>query len=932
MATDVGRSNAPEAIRGALGYLLFWTYNLLWVVFDGVVVWSIAGFLGWSLTQGARELGLPTKVLALFGAICVVPLLVTATAFFLGRSDRPARLLRLLYGVEVPIQGLLFLALLFLRQATPVVWLFAFGSVFAASGLVYLSSKATRTRGVGREWGLLLSQTVGVLLVAYVLALFLLLLPIGYAVAKSFLSWPSVADILTFPLPFWVVPFSLLNGVMSPIAAALVYQRSFREQFAAVADRADARRTAAAVAIFGMAFVALGVLVGRQPALARIRADVERFRAARSFAERQAAARHLEPWLGELRRYLVGVYLAPYRYVLDEAMLLELSRTQASDLGRRGLAAVQQLATPFVYRGRFREDARWAAEAYKDLFNEGIQNGEHEAIETTLEASFTRDALAAGLLDRYRKMVRVVSQEVRVEWDRGCAVVTITEEYQNETDEPQEAFYEFSLSGSAAVTGLWLGPDLEFEGVIAPRGAAREVYEAEVRRRVDPALVEHTGPRQYRLRVFPIPRKVAAEPEGVRRSEKPLRASFRYVVLPDVERGSLTIPLPRLNESRNVFWDESLAGRLEGPVTIARPGSTPHWSGGAVLRLSTAATRPSTPVVFRLGDTAATLHAPADVASDGHVAAAAARRIAVMLDASHSSAGWDWRQWLREDAAFGELVRNHSVEAYFFGDALSDPIPVADPDDERLASVLPLGRARTLEALEALCEAGYDSILILSVGRGVGDGSIATTCPGPPVAIVHADGHIPAYGDALSARVVRGCGVHDSIASALPCLLVPPSDVGGDRALGASGLNLELSAAGDLATKPEQCPSTKPLCQLLAHKVALARGAQADIEATGVGGSGSMTDLHELALRYHVLTPSSSLIALVWEQQRRDLEAASQGQGAFAAHGTGTEEALESPAGQGLLNVRGVPEPETWMLLSVGAVMLALFLWRQRTA
>ena len=58
------------------------------------------------------------------------------------------------------------------------------------------------------------------------------------------------------------------------------------------------------------------------------------------------------------------------------------------------------------------------------------------------------------------------------------------------------------------ITGLWLGASSEIAEadrfVVAPRGAAQQVYRAQVQRRIDPALLEQVGPEQYRLRAFPI--------------------------------------------------------------------------------------------------------------------------------------------------------------------------------------------------------------------------------------------------------------------------------------------------------------------------------------------------------------------------------------------------------------------------------------------
>jgi hypothetical protein len=300
--------------------------------------------------------------------------------------------------------------------------------------------------------------------------------------------------------------------------------------------------------------------------------------------------------------------------------------------------------------------------------------------------------------------------------------------------------------------------------------------------------------------------------------------------------------------------------------------------------------------------------------------------VAVLLDASHGGDDSDWRDVLAKDAGFAALVAGHRVDAYFFNDLLGPAVALDRPDDERLAGVHFLGKAQLLEALQPLCDSSYDSILVLARGGGFheAEGTDAG-CQGPPVAIVHVDGRIPPYEDALAARVLRGCGIHDTIASALPCLTSPPSAGVERRVSLTTTASLELSSVDAARGRLEPCPADRALCQLLAHEVALARLAATEPVS-------AMAELHELATSHHVLTPASSLIALVDDGQRRELEDASRKEGAFAPAGVGTEEQLEAPSGQGLLNVQGVPEPETWMLLSVAATVLGLFLWRWRAA
>lgn len=55
------------------------------------------------------------------------------------------------------------------------------------------------------------------------------------------------------------------------------------------------------------------------------------------------------------------------------------------------------------------------------------------------------------------------------------------------------------------MTDLRLGLDLSMTGIVAPRGAARQVYTDSLRRNTDPALLEQSWPSTYKLRVFPVP-------------------------------------------------------------------------------------------------------------------------------------------------------------------------------------------------------------------------------------------------------------------------------------------------------------------------------------------------------------------------------------------------------------------------------------------
>ena len=87
--------------------------------------------------------------------------------------------------------------------------------------------------------------------------------------------------------------------------------------------------------------------------------------------------------------------------------------------------------------------------------------------------------------------------------------------------------------------------------------------------------------------------------------------------------------------------------------------------------------------------------------------------------------------------------------------------------------------------------------------------------------------------------------------------------------------------------------------------------------------------IHQLAKDYDIVTPYSSMIVLVNDQQREQLKAAEAKADRFDREVETGVEQLETPFNPFEGNeVSGVPEPDVWILL--GIVTLALFLVFQR--
>ena len=98
-----------------------------------------------------------------------------------------------------------------------------------------------------------------------------------------------------------------------------------------------------------------------------------------------------------------------------------------------------------------------------------------------------------------------VRSEVRVRVSGRVAEVEVSEWFLNRGNRLGEGHYLYPLPGEAVFQSFSLFQgDAELRGEIMDAGRAREIYEAIVRRRADPALIELAGHGLLRARIFPI--------------------------------------------------------------------------------------------------------------------------------------------------------------------------------------------------------------------------------------------------------------------------------------------------------------------------------------------------------------------------------------------------------------------------------------------
>ena len=123
--------------------------------------------------------------------------------------------------------------------------------------------------------------------------------------------------------------------------------------------------------------------------------------------------------------------------------------------------------------------------------------------------SLTAPASSQGWIEPIRPVpgggVDKVRSAVQVSVRGRVAQVTVEEWFRNSGAVMNEGSYLYPLPGEAVFANfsLWQG-DQELRGEAMDANQARAIYEAIVRQRKDPALIELAGHGMIRARVFPI--------------------------------------------------------------------------------------------------------------------------------------------------------------------------------------------------------------------------------------------------------------------------------------------------------------------------------------------------------------------------------------------------------------------------------------------
>ena len=950
---------------------LFWSWNPIFLAF------MLLGFAPRVLPEmitAVRTGAIP----AVFLAYAVILTAIPAVAVILGLTllrRSPGRLLALGYGVEGPLMLMVGMRFFVVRELTPAVaMLLSIAGLGMATFLWQILDRDINARGpllahlraIGLTLLLLTGLYAGVWMAFYTVPLaaqgwnlIVRLLPDIWDTLSTIQwhqGWTLIARLLQ---DIWLglstiqwrwVPFFVLGTILAiytatllvvmPVAVPLLYIRAWwRGLRAVVADYGRPRAIALTTAVVITCGV-LAVLTNRQPqhlAFALLEAPPATPAEAQALLNRQEA----------IRAGLLNAYLAPVRYISAVGEVRHVSDMYqwALHMSPEGAMRVQRLyesvARPLLYlpvnapetgvrvdNRALREEPVEAAKLYEAFFDQPIVDGEHDAIVRAVRSTWSLDQAQAAWQAVDDREIHLTRQEISVTENGDWAEVELYEVYRNQTSQRQEVVYYFSLPESAVITGVWLGNspdrDARFSYRVSPRGAAQAVYRNELRRRRDPALVEQIGPRQYRLRVFPV------EPQRWRRDDASGRSmvedapSLHMWLTWRVLASDNAWPLPRLAERRNVYWDDASVRLVKGEPMGADEET---W-----LPASVPATLPLRPVAHRVdfpsGETVIARPVSAgDLSGDpGNL------RLAVVLDRSRSMVehAADVREalaWLAESGATVDVCLTASK---YRGEAPSrvnlaqlDPHSIMYYGGENAAELLV--QFDTLQA-----EQEYDAVVVLTDGSGyeLSAGDIEVPIPDAPVWMVHLGGNFPlGYDDAtLEAIQASGGGVAGDVEEALTRLAialeaehsVSSPDVIDDYVWLA--VPTEVAEIGDTVAVHE---AGDDFAAFAARRLILAamhrqRGALDQLD--------TLDHLHTIAIEHGIVTPYSSMIVLVNEQQRELLQR-------LEAQGDRFQREYEDvgqTTPQSPFRVTGVPEPEEWLLLAFAAVMLIWYIYTRR--
>jgi putative PEP-CTERM system integral membrane protein len=288
--------------------------------------------------------------------------------------------------------------------------------------------------------------------------------------------------------------------------------------------------------------------------------------------------------------------------------------------------------------------------------------------------------------------------------------------------------------------------------------------------------------------------------------------------------------------------------------------------------------------------------------------------------------------WLKEKGFADNDFANNDADLYVTASAGTQPKRI---DDIRQFDVTKMTFYGTLQHKQILQQFAqlrgdtpYDAVLVVT-DEGTyelsDDKSDVPVVPAP-LWMVHVGGKLAAAYDDATLRAIQDS--RGGVSTEIPELM---QRLATQAALGNSAVSVVDGYAWLLEKQPQGVPlqadttSKNDFEPVAARQLVLGLSKEKAKEQLI-----QLDTMHAVAKSSEIVTPYSSMIVLVNDQQREALKKAEQQSDRFNREVESGNEQLTQPFNP--LNVSGVPEPEEWMLLGMVAIALVFISRRQQRA
>jgi putative PEP-CTERM system integral membrane protein len=903
--------NIKQKILPASQYFLFWSWNLIFIL---LIAFLLAEQIIVPITTSMIKGATPVEqgLFALF--IFIVPFMAVGIGVSKGFRSQPKRLITFFFGIELPLFFLAIARLIItseLQAATLfVILVTAVGIVAFSYQLFSQQQHKTITQHLAEFGSLVFSLLIGIYIGALLIIISVPLLA-GVVIGLSESHWLRI--MIESPMSLLIGVFfsyTLTLFIGLPVMLCVLYTHAFWKKYRQTVRLFGYRLPLAVVTLLVTLNGAIFYLSNRQPQ-ARMSALLEQ--PINNDQQRQALLTQQD----QIRAGLLNAYLKDFRYAATttDVNFIENIYKEVFHLERDGLPKTMQkvfntIAAPFLFDDSDNSDDKRhydnqnIAQRYADFFDAPIEKVERVAIRAALKSDWRRTGFEAGLIDANSEKVWIERQSVQVTESKHSALITIQETYLNRTFNQQEILYHFSLPTEAALTGVWLSDDAanlkKYSYSVAPRGAAQKLYKQEVQRRIDPALLEQVGPYQYRLRVFPIPARTDIPRTSIKTEVKPLYLQLQYVTpLSDNQQW----PLPTLLEKRNAYWNADTILSINGKI-ISRAAD--QWLP------STLAAQQATPLrqqTLYIPDKNGQAHVIDVRKSVGQIASPTNKRYAFLIDTSYSM--HQHKEALKSLLSALQVNNKSSTTAYDYflvGKSLQATKEVKVDD------IVFFGHSGHLSQLNLWQQSNpathYDAIVLVTDEGAYELKETIKLQPSPntPLWLLHLGDTLPyAYDDALLDRLLESKG---GVATQFDTIVQQTEQT--DSTIFLSG-QYQWQYQGRSALSKE---ASDPLLIPIAAKQFI----QYQYRQHKTHGLKTLDALHAIAIQHSIVTPFSSMIVVVNDQQQEDLKKLAGEKDRFDRQVEEGRKLSNSPARAFI--AEGVPEPEEWALIIVLCLIL----------